>query len=130
MLGESCRTDEKFYAVLARGCLQLHQPLKAVEVVRAAYHLPGHSLAAPARKDARPVGVEARALDEMASRLRQGGPEEQDALASLSTDLYEHRGVSLSEGQAYSGGYNRRGGGGGWGNNAGNTGGGQNRGRR
>merc|ERR1719389_882372 len=28
----ACVTDEKFYAVLARGCLQLHQPLKAVDV--------------------------------------------------------------------------------------------------
>ena len=33
----SCRFDEKFYAVLARGCLQMRQPLKAVKVVRAAY---------------------------------------------------------------------------------------------
>merc|ERR1719498_1816932 len=70
---EGCRTDEKFYAVLARGCLQLQQPLKAVEVVRAAYLLPGHSLAHPARRDAKPVGVESRALDEVASRLRHGG---------------------------------------------------------
>merc|ERR1719253_2266298 len=73
MLADSCRVDEKFYAVLARGCLQLGQPLKAVEVVRAAYQLPGHSLAAPARKDARPVGVEARALEEIAGRLQMGG---------------------------------------------------------
>ena len=28
---EGCNADEKFYAVLARGCLQLHQPLKAEE---------------------------------------------------------------------------------------------------
>ena len=34
---EGCKVDNKFYAVLARGCLQLHQPLKAVEVVRAAF---------------------------------------------------------------------------------------------
>merc|ERR1719486_1059253 len=40
-----CRSDEKFYAVLARGCLQLQSPFKAVEVVRAAYQLSGHSLA-------------------------------------------------------------------------------------
>merc|ERR1719197_165325 len=71
-----CRTDEKFYAVLARGCLQLHHPLKAVEVVRAAYRLPGHSLAEPANKDSRPVGVEARALDEVDARLRGGGQDE------------------------------------------------------
>jgi pentatricopeptide repeat protein len=105
---EGCRTDEKFYAVLARGCLQLHQPLKAVEVVRAAYLLPGHNLALPARKDARPVGVESRALDEVASRLRSGGKEEYDAFTSLSTDLYEYRGIHLGDGQGTS---SRRGGG-------------------
>merc|ERR1719217_1461990 len=71
-----CVVDEKFYAVLARGCLQLHQPLKAVEVVRAAFHLPGHSLAVRTQKCSRPVGVESRALDEVASRLRSGGKEE------------------------------------------------------
>ena len=43
---EGCKVDNKFYAVLARGCLQLHQPLKAVEVVRAAYQLPGHGTVA------------------------------------------------------------------------------------
>merc|ERR1719506_2382592 len=70
MVEEGCHTDEKFYGVLARGCMQLHQPLKAVEVVRAAYRLPGHSLAEPANKNSRPIGVEARALDELACRLR------------------------------------------------------------
>ena len=29
MINEGCHADEKFYAVLARGCVQLHQPLKA-----------------------------------------------------------------------------------------------------
>mmetsp|Transcript_102229 Transcript_102229/g.284765 ORF Transcript_102229/g.284765 Transcript_102229/m.284765 type:complete len:1078 (+) Transcript_102229:112-3345(+) len=95
-----CTTDEKFYAVLARGCLQLHQPLKAVEVVRAAYHLPGHSLASPARRDTPPVGVDARALEEVTSRLQAGGREEQDALAALTADLLEQRGVRLGDGQA------------------------------
>merc|ERR1719321_933524 len=123
MVAESCRTDEKFYTVLARGCLQLHQPLKAVEVVRAAYHLPGHSLATPARKDARPVGVESRALDEVASRLRSGGKEEYDAFTSLSTDLYEYRGIHLGDGQGTS---SRRGGGDG-GNRRGRRGGGGSR---
>merc|ERR1719253_1069182 len=109
MISDSaCVTDEKFYAVLARGCMQLHQPLKAVEVVRAAYLLPGHSLAVPARKDARPVGVESRALDEVAARLRSGGKDEHDAMASLSNDLYEYRGVHLGDGHGVPG---RRGGG-------------------
>ena len=29
MIKEGCHADEKFYGVLARGCVQLHQPLKA-----------------------------------------------------------------------------------------------------
>merc|ERR1719330_264440 len=66
-----CVLDNKFYAVLARSCLQLHQPLKAAEVVRAAYRLPGHSLAASVRNEM--VGMEARALDEVAARLLVGG---------------------------------------------------------
>merc|ERR1719235_1066887 len=79
-----CRTDEKFYAVLARGCLQLHQPLKAVDVIRAAYQLPGHSLAQPSSPGGRPVGVEMRALEEVASRLQAGGKEDHEILAKLS----------------------------------------------
>jgi len=120
MVESGCTADEKFYAVLARGCLQLHQPLKAIEVVRAAYRLPGHGLAEPARRDTRPVGVEARALDEVAARLRAGGKEESDAIAVLAVDLQEQRGVHFGDGSSATGGAgrnNRRGGGGGGGNN-------------
>jgi pentatricopeptide repeat protein len=98
-----CRTDEKFYAVLTRGCLQLHQPLKAVEVIRAAYQLPGHSLAQPSRPG-RPVGVEARALEEVASKLQTSGKDDQEVLEKLMADLLEHRGVRLGEGHASKGG--------------------------
>merc|ERR1719324_197669 len=98
-----CRVDDKFYAVLARGCLQLHQPLKAVEVVRAAYQLPGHSLAEPERKDTRPIGVESRALEEVASRLQAGGPEEHSALEQLTNDLLEQRGVHINDGSGSNG---------------------------
>jgi len=107
-----CRVDEKFYAVLARGCLQMHQPMKAVEVVRAAYKLPGHSLAEPARPTAHPIGVESRALEEVALKLQAGGQEEQDALAALSAELLEKHGVRINEGGGY-GGSRRAGGGGG-----------------
>merc|ERR1719203_2570903 len=113
---EGCRVDDKFYAVLARGCLQLHQPLKAVEVVRAAYHLPGHGMAMTARKDTAPVGVEARALEEVTARLQGGGAEEQEALKRLTSDLQEIRGVDLGTVHASAGNRDsmrRRGGGGG-----------------
>jgi pentatricopeptide repeat protein len=105
-----CRLDEKFYAVLVRGCLQLHQPLKAVEVIRAAYRLPGHSLAESSRPSARLVGVEARALEEVASRLQAGSKDEQEVIAQLSADLIEHRSIRIGDGSNSSGG--RRGGGG------------------
>merc|ERR1719401_1819816 len=98
MISEAgCRTDEKFYAVLARGCLQLHQPLKAVEIIRAAYQLPGHGLAQPSSSGGRPVGVEMRALEEVASRLQAGGKEDHEVLAKLSADLWEHRGVHIGD---------------------------------
>jgi pentatricopeptide repeat protein len=100
-----CRVDDKFYAVLAKGCLQMQKPLKAMEVVRAAYQLPGHGLAKPA--NARVIGVESRALEEVVAKLQAGGQEEQDALLGLSADLLEKRGIRLGDG--------RRGGGGGGG---------------
>jgi len=89
-----CKLDNKFYAVLARSCLQLHQPLKAAEVVRAAYRLEGHSLASSVRNEL--VGMEDRALDEVAARLQAGGKEEQQALASLTTDLLNYHGIRIS----------------------------------
>lgn len=77
MIKEGCNADEKFYAVLARGCLQLHQPLKAVEVIKAAYKLES-ALPHPARL----VGVEG--LDELLSKI---GKEEQEAVEVLRAEL-------------------------------------------
>merc|ERR1719213_125387 len=44
-----CQPDEKLYSVLARGCLQAGLNEKAAEVIRCAYHLPGHSMATSKR---------------------------------------------------------------------------------
>jgi len=118
-----CRVDDKFYAVLARGCLQLNQPLKAVEVVKAAYQLPGHSLATPARKGTAPVGVDARALEELVARLRSGGAQEQQALEELTSQLQEMRGVCLGDMHAAGGRDIRRRPGGGGGGGRGGRGG-------
>jgi pentatricopeptide repeat protein len=92
---QGCRLDDKFYAVLARSCLQLHQPLKAAEVVRAAYQLQGHSLAMPTRSEL--VGMEVRALEEVAARLQAGGGKEQEALANLAADLLERHGIHVGK---------------------------------
>mmetsp|Transcript_36865 Transcript_36865/g.118864 ORF Transcript_36865/g.118864 Transcript_36865/m.118864 type:complete len:483 (-) Transcript_36865:109-1557(-) len=91
-----CAVDDKFYAVLARGCLQMRQPLKALEVVRAAYQLPGHGLAASARRDRRPVGVDAKALEEIASKLQAAGREEREEWSKLSGELEKSCGVRVS----------------------------------
>eukprot|EP00403_Amphidinium_massartii_P027535 CAMPEP_0178403856 /NCGR_PEP_ID=MMETSP0689_2-20121128/17584_1 /TAXON_ID=160604 /ORGANISM="Amphidinium massartii, Strain CS-259" /LENGTH=738 /DNA_ID=CAMNT_0020024823 /DNA_START=125 /DNA_END=2341 /DNA_ORIENTATION=- len=98
-----CDVDEKFYAVLARGCLQLHQPMKAADVVRAAYQLPNSSLTLPARPG-RIIGVESRALEEVANRLQRGGKEEQEEFEALSAALVEKRGVRIGEGSSHGGG--------------------------
>jgi len=127
MADAGCTADEKFYAVLARGCMQLHQPLKAVEVVRAAFQLPGHSLAEPANKHCRPIGVESRALDELAGRLRSGGQEESDALTQLKADLLEYRGVHLGDGTNSGGGGKASGGKGSGGKGSGGKGDGRSR---
>lgn len=93
-----CQVDEKFYAVLAKGCLQMRQPLKAVEVVRAAYQLPGHSLAKPAQLHGRPIGVEMRVLEEVVAKLQAGAQKEQDALVALTADLTNHSGIQIGGG--------------------------------
>mmetsp|Transcript_13840 Transcript_13840/g.32962 ORF Transcript_13840/g.32962 Transcript_13840/m.32962 type:complete len:870 (-) Transcript_13840:297-2906(-) len=80
MIKEGCRADEKFYAVLARGCLQLHQPIKAIEVIRAAYRLPSSLPSGP-----RAVGVEG--LEDLLHRI---GKEEQDASDELTEELKKH----------------------------------------
>jgi len=99
-----CKVDAKFYAVLARGCVQLRQPLKAVQVVRTAYRLRGASLAAPAGRSAAPVGVEQQGLEELVARLRAGSAEEQRALAELASELREAHGLCLDSLPAPGGG--------------------------
>lgn len=75
MIKEGCHADEKFYAVLARGCVQLHQPLKAVEVIKAAYRLQSSLPHGP-----RVVGVEG--LEEILLKISKDEPAAADALRS------------------------------------------------
>lgn len=90
----SCVVDDKFYAVLARGCLQMHQPMKAMDVVRAAYQLPGCSLKLPV-KSSLVVGVDLRSFEEIVARLKVNGADEQRALTALAADLLEYRGIDM-----------------------------------
>ncbi|CAE7411948.1 unnamed protein product [Symbiodinium sp. CCMP2456] len=92
MIKEGCRADEKFYAVLARGCLQLHQPGKAMEVIRAAYNLPGSSLPSGPRA----VGVEG--LEELLQKI---GKEEQEAADELTQELKNY-GVQTAGAKSWS----------------------------
>lgn len=75
MIKEGCHADEKFYAVLARGCVQLHQPLKAVEVIKAAYRLQSSLPHGPCV-----VGVEG--LEEILLKISKDEPAAADALRS------------------------------------------------
>ncbi|CAJ1378370.1 unnamed protein product, partial [Effrenium voratum] len=87
MIKEGCHADEKFYAVLVRGCLQLHQPLKAIEVVKAAYKLDSSLPHGP-----RVVGVEG--LDDLLNKIAK---EEQDAAEALRSEL-QKRGLQNRSG--------------------------------
>lgn len=66
LISEGCFPDEKMYAVLVRGCLHSGACDRAVEVVRCAYHLPGHAMR---QTDGNPVGVEAKCVGELLGKL-------------------------------------------------------------
>merc|ERR1719265_3030062 len=111
-----CQPDEKLYTVLGRGCLQAGFLEKAAKVVRAAYQLPGHSMAVPKRGG--PSGVEAKLLEELVSTLNSGNKSEKEVANELVVDLKEYRGVSAVQNSVYArvaqqaayGGGNSRGG--------------------
>lgn len=72
-----CSPDEKTYCVMVRGCLQAGNVKLAAEVVRCAYHLPGHSMMQTSGK---PAGIPEDLLHEVMSRL--GTSEVSKALAA------------------------------------------------
>jgi len=87
----SCRLDQKAYTAMATGCMQVGASDKAVDVVRCAYHLPGHRM--EQTKDA-PQGVEANCLSELIHAL---GGHNSAAGQALIKDLFIHRKVRVSE---------------------------------
>merc|ERR1719440_971459 len=59
--------DQRTYTALARGCMQAGAMEKAAEVIRCAFHLPGHSMV---QTKGSPVGVETRLLEEVVMKLK------------------------------------------------------------
>merc|ERR1719281_312755 len=94
MVSEGCSPDEKLYTGLVRGCIQLHAPRKAVDVIRAAFLLRGSTLAAP-KKGFKPAGVEMSAMVEVCASLRSSSKEDQAAADALVADLEEIRGICV-----------------------------------
>jgi pentatricopeptide repeat protein len=95
MIAKGCMPDEKLYVALIRGCLQLHAPLKAGDVVRAAFQLQGGTLAMPTSTRGRPVGIDTRSLEEVCEALKGGGADYRAAAAALVADLEKMRGVRV-----------------------------------
>merc|ERR1719183_453150 len=93
MIASKCEPDQKTYTVLVRGCLYGGSVLKAVDVVRCAYLLPGHCLAPPSKCH----GVEMKVLEEVVVRLNQGGPGDAEAGRNLLSDLKQHRGLNMQD---------------------------------
>merc|ERR1719453_2309336 len=75
MVSTGCSPDEKMYTGLVRGCLQLHAPQKAADVVRAAYQLQGSTLAL-SKKGLAAAGVERQVMVEVWASLQSGTKEE------------------------------------------------------
>jgi len=96
MIAKGCMPDEKLYVALVRGCLQLHAPRKAGDVVRAAFQLPGGTLAVPISSTrGRMAGIDTRTVEEVCVALRGGGSDDRAAAAALVADLEKIRGVCV-----------------------------------
>jgi pentatricopeptide repeat protein len=95
MVLADCPPDEKLYTGLARGCLQLHSPQKAANVVRTAYQLPGATLAVPTKGIA-PAGIEMSTMVEVCASLHGGSREDPATADNLVNDMLKLRGVRIS----------------------------------
>merc|ERR1719409_1321023 len=112
-----CAPDQKTYSCLARGCLNAGAMEKAAEVIRCAFHLPGHSMV---QTKGSPMGVETRLLEEVVMKLNAGSRGEVEVGQDLLTDLKKHRNINVQDNvysqvvrQAADNGFQQRGKGGG-----------------
>jgi len=91
---QGCQPDQKTYNVLVRGCLRSGNVVKAAEVVRCSYLLPGHGFKATPSKV---QGVEMKVLEELVVRLNQGSKSDMEVARSLVADLKNQRGIGLQD---------------------------------
>jgi pentatricopeptide repeat protein len=89
-----CAPDQKTYSVIVRGCVQAGALEKAVEVIRCAYHLPGHSMVQTKRYH---EGVETRILEETVMKLNSGSRTEVEVAQALLADLKTHRNINVQD---------------------------------
>merc|ERR1719409_602910 len=89
-----CAPDQKTYSVIVRGCLQAGAVEKAVQVIRCAYHLPGHGMI---QTKGYYQGVETRVLEEAVMRLNSGSRTEVEVAQELLGDLKTHRNINMQD---------------------------------
>merc|ERR1719375_2792880 len=94
-----CQPDQKLYSVLARGCLQAGLTEKAAQVVRCAYHLPGHNMVTSKRNG--PTGVESWLMEEVVMKLNAGSKAEKDIAQKLVADVKDCRGGAAVQDTVY-----------------------------
>merc|ERR1719265_1424782 len=95
MVLAGCPPDEKLYTGLARGCLQLHAPQKAADVVRTAYQLYGSTLAV-SKKGLAPAGIDMSIMVEVCATLRGGNKNDQAVGDTLAADMEKLRGIRIA----------------------------------
>jgi len=89
-----CTPDQKTYSVIVRGCVQAGSLEKAVEVIRCAFHLPGHSMI---QTKGYYQGVETRILEETVMKLNSGSRTEVEVAQNLLADLKTHRNLNVQD---------------------------------
>jgi len=80
--------------VLARGCVHSGAMEKAAEVIRCAFHLPGHSMV---QTKGNPCGVETRILEEVVMKLNSGSRGEVEVGRELLADLKKYQNISVQD---------------------------------
>merc|ERR1719169_295636 len=89
-----CLPDQKTYSVIVRGCVQAGSVEKAVEVIRCAYHLPGHNMV---QTKGYYQGVESRVLEETVMKLNSGSRTEVEVAQNLLGDLKTHHNINVQD---------------------------------